>query len=1418
MTPPNQASEPTSGGDSLLFRVDPTTHSATITDLLVLDDGSSMVTVGMDKRVRLWDLNEIDLGEEPTPKTMLGHIGPGSDGSVLAAAVHPVDGIVVTANHSAFTGGSVLRFRVPWSDSWQRTFRWSGTIADLAVTSDGMQLVVATTGGETAGSTGPGQTPRLEVFRFDDLVPIDEVDQSDRASREAELMEPPQPQHRVPLVIGPARVAVGPSADGVSTVVVTPTFVGRPQLFRLSPEGLVERGTDLTGGSDGPPAVGLRASVAISADHIAIAGENTGLTLLDTDGRVVVANVADAGGGAPSGVAFSPDGFRLVVGSRAGAQSEITVHDVYQDGEVVGRRRYDDHAIAVGFRGDDRVVSAGGSRFSLHTWYLWSTEPEADDRFVDGAGQVIDAVGISGNQIGFGNPDPVRPNEPRGEVANLARRFDLDLLSLVPAAEEAEQAVPLGGFQRAIHAQPDGVILQLDQGQVFLEPAGVELADGVGFSSDQATAYGFAGDREVIVGRRSGALAMFLVPPEAWGPGADVHRVVPDRRLVSHLSAVLDLAVGERWVVTGGRDQVLRLWSRDQLSAGQPGTDDPVAQSVGEAVEPELNLFITATNEWVIWSRSGYYASSHNGDRYISYHYNRGEGVPARAYRGDQFVRNLYRPDVIRSVLELGSEAAALDALAVTPFSVAASLPPEVRLVESAVTFGDEVNTADLIFEVIDAANPTTKIVVLENGIPAFEIDVADQPGEIVDADGPVRRYYETVFFGSDNYKLSIIAENAVARAVVEDQLRIPLVAVEDETAHPTSDLKGLVLPLPSAETISGVGDPYGEVVIEAAQSVEMIAEDLTRGRVVGAEVNITLQIDEGDEPLSIVATRNQDTVWEAEAGPGVGFDGHLILPLKRGYNEVEVIAERDGTRGVLFSGRLDLSPRYIVSDETDDHNDKEPHDDSGDVLADPDGQQLQPVTGVPESAGPFVVPIDEPDPNLDRLHLAAEGETLRMLAVRYYGHESRYPLIFEANPQLADLDRVPVGTELVIPALRTVSEADGSTDEVDLAGWQTVQEVTSRPQREPINGDADPISGRYGDPAGTDPTSSGPMDSVLSADPATGLPQSSGPAVDELAPDGSGGRKGTGGTPRDLPPDSDSATPNLYLLSIGVSNLASRAEGFANLSWPGDDAAAIADRFNACQGDQFGQVHQIGLGPRDVIEGADATKANIEQAVDDLAAAVKARAAQKRRDRVATTDVTVVFFSGHGMSRVAVEGEQEGLFLIPHDYDQDRWQDTSVSLLGIAETLCTLPQTELIIFIDACRSGFAGTDFAQRIKPEQFGKRVEAISPRTIYVLSSTARDLDSWEFGLKYPYNASAPDRRFVGHGLFTHAILKRMDEADQANRGLSVLELGAAVHRQFETWRSWKAFADIKVRQDPWYQFHRSVRHFEFYKKSK
>ena len=83
------------------------------------------------------------------------------------------------------------------------------------------------------------------------------------------------------------------------------------------------------------------------------------------------------------------------------------------------------------------------------------------------------------------------------------------------------------------------------------------------------------------------------------------------------------------------------------------GTARWLRQSDGSEV---LALF-THNNgrDWVLWRPDGYYASSEEGDQYVGWHVNRGLEREPDFYRAVQFERVFYRPDLLRSALDVPS-------------------------------------------------------------------------------------------------------------------------------------------------------------------------------------------------------------------------------------------------------------------------------------------------------------------------------------------------------------------------------------------------------------------------------------------------------------------------------------------------------------------------------------------------------------------------------------------------------------------------------------------------------------------------------------------------------------------------------------------------------------------------------------------
>jgi hypothetical protein len=140
-------------------------------------------------------------------------------------------------------------------------------------------------------------------------------------------------------------------------------------------------------------------------------------------------------------------------------------------------------------------------------------------------------------------------------------------------------------------------------------------------------------------------------------------------------------------------------------------------------LRPALNLFIGADDEWVIWSKSGYYAASQNGDRYLGYHVNRGPDREALFFASDRFRSVFLRPDVIQAILTHGSEERASrkeakSQISVRSIDVAEILPPIIELDKDGVieTQGGTEGFVSFTLSIESHGKRITRLCVLRNG------------------------------------------------------------------------------------------------------------------------------------------------------------------------------------------------------------------------------------------------------------------------------------------------------------------------------------------------------------------------------------------------------------------------------------------------------------------------------------------------------------------------------------------------------------------------------------------------------------------------------------------------------------------------------------------------------------------------------
>ncbi len=130
-----------------------------------------------------------------------------------------------------------------------------------------------------------------------------------------------------------------------------------------------------------------------------------------------------------------------------------------------------------------------------------------------------------------------------------------------------------------------------------------------------------------------------------------------------------NLSSDGRWVVAGLGDGTIR-WYRMRDGREQ------------------LALFVHIDGKrWIIWSPSGYYDTSLEGEDLVGWHLNRGPNIASDFFSVGRFRDRFYRPEIIQSILRTGDEGeavrAAASALAALGVSEPGSLPPPVETSKS---------------------------------------------------------------------------------------------------------------------------------------------------------------------------------------------------------------------------------------------------------------------------------------------------------------------------------------------------------------------------------------------------------------------------------------------------------------------------------------------------------------------------------------------------------------------------------------------------------------------------------------------------------------------------------------------------------------------------------------------------------------
>ena len=390
-------------------------------------------------------------------------------------------------------------------------------------------------------------------------------------------------------------------------------------------------------------------------------------------------------GGEVVSLAFSADGQRLLYVLSADAERCGGYVLDLASGQVrasfVG---YDTSAYAGALSPDGTLAATTGG--STNEISLWTTDAGTLVHRLSGGARSVVSCGWSpdGTTIAWGSA--LRPTS-YNDYGPLERAFQLAELEPIP--------LPAGPLRRA----------QAAGDQAFLEKTG-----DYGIQFRAAT----QGPTPLALGPRERVHCGTLIPGDRAVVGTSQGLWVFDTRsgrktgdLRGHAGPVYAVAPSpdDRYLLSASTDQTLRIW-------------DPLRGQL-------LSLFFVGS-EWVAWTPKGYYACSAGGERLMGWQINHGWDQMASYYPAVRFRKSLYRPDVIKLLLETGNPNEALRVANLESgrtgeaTSVAEVLPPMV-VITSPV--GPKIEVSQATIEVRATATPRG-----EEGIQAMRLLLNGRP------------------------------------------------------------------------------------------------------------------------------------------------------------------------------------------------------------------------------------------------------------------------------------------------------------------------------------------------------------------------------------------------------------------------------------------------------------------------------------------------------------------------------------------------------------------------------------------------------------------------------------------------------------------------------------------------------------------
>ena len=428
-------------------------------------------------------------------------------------------------------------------------------------------------------------------------------------------------------------------------------------------------------------------------EHIAVSGEGYEIIIYDFDLQEVKTIESKT---KPQELAYDRNGDFLIAGSLSKVNYEmVNIYNVSNNYSLTNTfKEHNNLTQAVAFLnandGSNKLyaVSAGGDNNEI---YVWDADTKKIKTKIEGVGSSVASVGIKNNAIAWGNVDDC--NEKN--CSNFEKSINLKDFKISDDTSSFNRISTKNSRYELIHAT--GGDYGYADGTLNIDNNGVTEASITRDSTNgfRHRSYGWYKDL-IVSGGSGGKLKVYNKDGEEIAS------------LLGHTGEIWSMGLYKDTLVSGGGDQTMMLWDLSVLNS----------HSKDVILHPMLSVFTTRNDEWVAWTKGGYFNASVGGDKYVGYHINQGADKEARFVGSDKYFDTFYRPDIISLTLKLGSEKKAIAYAGrtrkVETVEVSQSLPPVITLTSQS-NIRTSSQTANITFD-IKSEERIKEIIVTQNG------------------------------------------------------------------------------------------------------------------------------------------------------------------------------------------------------------------------------------------------------------------------------------------------------------------------------------------------------------------------------------------------------------------------------------------------------------------------------------------------------------------------------------------------------------------------------------------------------------------------------------------------------------------------------------------------------------------------------